>query len=80
MARNTQFAEQLLQRKKKGSSATGEDEEDEYQYYIYVLEANLSFRNGLVIPLLSEFLEYQLGDQQNSKQDQQMSLIIILDT
>lgn len=69
LARNTQFAEQLLQRKKKGSSATGEDEEDEYQYYIYVLEANLSFRNGLVIPLLSEFLEYQLGDQQNSKQD-----------
>ena len=73
LARKDLFTEELLQRKKrKKKSDNNEDklaEEDEYQYYVYVLEANLSFHNGMVIPLLSEFLEYQLGDQQNSKQD-----------
>ncbi len=80
LARKDLFTEQLLQRKKRkkkseNNNANNEEEsaetEDEevYQYYVYVLEANLSFNNGMVIPLLSEFLEYQLGDQQNSKQD-----------
>jgi hypothetical protein len=77
LARNDLFAEQLLQRKKTKKKTdikevamdNSEADEDEYQYYVYVLEANLSFRHGLVIPLLSEFLEYQLGDQQKSKQD-----------
>jgi len=75
LSRNVQFAEQLLERKKKkssnkeGKSENSSDEKVEYQYYIYILEANLSFSNGLVIPLISEFLEYQLGDQLNSKQD-----------
>ena len=67
LARKDLFTEQLLQRKKrKKQGENNEDkpeEEDEYQYYVYVLEANLSFHNGMVIPLLSEFLEYQLGDQ-----------------
>jgi hypothetical protein len=31
--------------------------ENEYQYYAYVLEAVLIFSNGMVLPLLSEFLE-----------------------
>ena len=81
MARKDLFTEQLLQRKKKKKSKNNkegvteteddedEDEDEDYQYYVYVLEANLSFHNGMVLPLLSEFLEYQLGDQQNSKQD-----------
>ena len=79
LARNVLFSEQLLQRKitKKKTdknevavdNSEPDEDKDEYQYYVYVLEANLSFRNGLVIPLLSEFLEYQLGDQQRSKQD-----------
>jgi len=71
LARKALFTEQLLQRKKRKKEGKNnkEDLEDEYQYYVYVLEANLSFHNGMVIPLLSEFLEYQLGDQQNSKQD-----------
>jgi len=75
LSRNQIFTEQLLQRKtsknhkKENESLLTDDKNDDYQYYIYVLEANLSFQNGLVIPLLSEFLEYQLGDQLNSKQD-----------
>ena len=73
LARKDLFSEQLLQRKKrkkkKDKEEMEEEQEQEYQYYVYVLEANLSFHNGMVIPLLSEFLEYQLGDQQNSKQD-----------
>jgi len=48
---------------------TQELQEEDYQYYVYVLEANLSFRNGMVIPLLSEFLEYEHGDMENNKQD-----------
>lgn len=39
------------------------------QYYVYVLEANLAFHNGMVIPLLSEILSYTEGDNKNDKQD-----------
>ncbi len=73
LARKDLFTEQLLQRKKRKKKEKNkediQEDEDEYQYYVYVLEANLSFHNGMVIPLLSEFLEYQLGDQKNNKQD-----------
>lgn len=73
LARKDLFTEQLLQRKKRKKQDKNNkdklEEEDDYQYYVYVLEASLSFHNGMVIPLVSEFLEYQLGDQQNSKQD-----------
>jgi len=34
-----------------------------------VLEASLCFRNGMVIPLMSEFLEYEAGDGEQRKQD-----------
>ena len=30
-------------------------------YYVYVLEASIVFPNGVIIPLLSEFLDYQEG-------------------
>jgi hypothetical protein len=39
------------------------------QQYVYVLEANLVFHNGLTIPLLSEFLSYGEGDPDDHKQD-----------
>ena len=35
----------------------GKGEESKIQYYVSVLEANLVFHNGMVIPFLSEFLE-----------------------
>ncbi len=42
--------ERYLKRKIKGT-------EDKYQYYAYVLEAVLIFSNGMVLPLMSVFLE-----------------------
>ncbi len=39
------------------------------QYYVYVLEAQLTFANGMTIPLCSEFLDYSAGDQEKNKQD-----------
>jgi hypothetical protein len=36
---------------------------------VYVLEANLAFQNGMVIPLLSEVLSYSEGDSERNKQD-----------
>lgn len=44
----------------------GQDEEP--QYYVYVLEAKLVFPNGLVLPLMSEFLNNTL-DEVTNKQD-----------
>jgi len=38
-------------------------------YYVYILEANLIFANGMVIPLMSEILEVTKGDIENNKQD-----------
>jgi len=46
------------------------DTDEEYtQYYVYVLEAQLAFPNGLTLPLMSEFLNYEEGDTSNNKQD-----------
>lgn len=39
------------------------------QYYVYVLQASLAFRDGMSIPLMSEFLSYTEGVAGNSKQD-----------
>jgi len=47
----------------------GQGESARTQYYVYVLEASLSFSNGMVIPLCSEFLGYGLGDSERQKQD-----------
>lgn len=40
-----------------------------FKNYVYVLEANLAFHNGMVIPLLSEILCYTQGDNDKNKQD-----------
>ncbi|MCP4135163.1 MAG: transposase family protein [bacterium] len=39
------------------------------QYYVYILEASLSFHGGMVIPVLSEFLSYTKGDTEQKIQD-----------
>jgi len=57
------WEEECLERKVKKT------EGEESQYYVYVLEANLAFRDGMTIPLMSEFLSYKEGDEGNSKQD-----------
>ena len=57
------MSEEWLQRK------VGKDEDGKEQYYVYVLEANLAFQNGMVIPLMSEFLVYSQGDTSHDKQD-----------
>jgi hypothetical protein len=62
-ARDTLWDENLLQR------THGKGETRHTQYFVYVLEASLAFRNGMVIPLLSEFLEYAKGDTERDKQD-----------
>lgn len=63
LARESQWTEETLQRElKKGESAS-------LQHYVYVLEANLAFHNGMTIPLMSEFLSYADGDIANAKQD-----------
>ncbi|WP_157817397.1 transposase family protein [Candidatus Thiodictyon syntrophicum] len=55
--------ENLLERQ------VGAEDARHTQYFVYVLEASLAFHNGLVIPLLSEFLEYAKGDTKADKQD-----------
>lgn len=62
-SRDTLWDENLLQR------TQGKGEHCHTQYFVYILEASLAFRNGMVIPLLSEFLEYAKGDTDNNKQD-----------
>ena len=69
IAFSTLWDEHLLQRKSGGTVDPDSGEEQDYQYYVYVLEASLSFHNGMVIPLMSEFLTYQPGDGEQSKQD-----------
>jgi len=39
------------------------------QQYVYVLEANLVFHNGMTLPLFSEFLSHAEGDPDDEKQD-----------
>jgi len=60
--------ERKVRTKKKDEDDTEEPEEKK-QYYVYVLEANLAFQNGMIIPLLSEILSYTEGDNDKNKQD-----------
>jgi len=62
-AKDTLWDENLLQR------TQGKRDHRHTQYFVYILEASLAFRNGMVIPLLSEFLELAKGDTDNDKQD-----------
>jgi hypothetical protein len=57
--------EALLQRR----TSSSDEEPVRYRYSVYVLEANLSFCNGMVIPLMTEFLDYREGDSEREKQD-----------
>src|SRR4030067_829384 len=57
------WSDECLERRiKKGDS-------EEKQYYVYILEACLAFQNGMRIPVMSVFLNYQEGDTDNEKQD-----------
>jgi hypothetical protein len=47
----------------------GDGEGHRMRYYVSMLEANLAFHNGMVIPLLTEVLSYTQGDQLRNKQD-----------
>jgi hypothetical protein len=69
IAFSTLWDEHLLQRKAGPTVDPDSEQEQAYQYYVYVLEASLCFQNGMVIPLMSEFLEYQPGDGEQRKQD-----------
>ncbi|HXM21187.1 MAG TPA: transposase family protein [Terriglobales bacterium] len=66
--RNLCWAEECLQRhvqhKEKNGTVTIRP-----QYYVYVLEANFAFPNGMTIPLMSEFLSGTETDPASSKQD-----------
>lgn len=64
-SRNHLWAEECLEKEHKGS----EGEEGIKQYSVYVLEANLAFRNGMSLPLMSEILSFTEGDQDRNKQD-----------
>ena len=61
--RDMPWAEQCLKRE------VGKGEDTHMQYYVYVLEANLAFADGMSIPLMSEFLSYTQGDTDTNKQD-----------
>jgi len=63
------WSDSLQQRRLSAPSKNDPTQEPLYEYYVYVLEANLCFHNGMVIPLMSEFLDYQKGDREESKQD-----------
>ncbi len=63
----TLWCDALQERRLPGSQDT--PEQARYQYHVYVLEANLCLHNGMVIPLMSEFLDYQQGDTEHNKQD-----------
>jgi len=58
------WAQQCLERRGKSK-----EDPEKKQYYVYELESNLAFANGMVIPLLSEVLDYTQGDVQRNKQD-----------
>lgn len=57
------WAEEWLERRR------GSQEGEWVQQYVYVLEANLVFSNGITLPLLSEFLSHAEGDPDDHKQD-----------
>ncbi len=63
MVRKVVWSEECLERK------VGAGEEKKKQYYVYVVEVNLVLENGMVIPLMSEFLEYNPGGPAEEKQD-----------
>lgn len=63
MVRKVAWSEECLERR------VGAGEEKEKQYYVYVVEVDLVLENGMTVPLMSEFLEYNKGDTAEEKQD-----------
>jgi len=63
MVRDYIWSEQCQER------TVGKEDQKYKQYYVYVLEASLSFQNGMTLPLMSEFLSYAEGDTDRKKQD-----------
>lgn len=61
--RNVLRSEACLERAVKSGDNT------QMQYYVYLLQANLSFPNGMSIPLMSEFLSYTEGHTDTKKQE-----------
>ena len=61
--RDVLWDEPLLERQ------VGAEDARHAQYFVYVLEASLAFHNGLLIPLLSEFLDYAKGETTADQQD-----------
>jgi len=57
------FSDEALER------MVGAGEQKKPQYYVYVLEACLAFANGMVIPLMSEFLAHRDGEGSTDAQD-----------
>lgn len=68
LVRNHLWAEECLERQVQHKNEEGTLDRRP-QYYVYVLEANLAFPNGLTIPFMSEVLNDTEGDQASSKQD-----------
>ena len=62
-ARDWPWSDEALER------TVGSGEQKRSQYYVFVLEACLAFANGMVIPLMSEFLSLSEGDLAKSRQD-----------
>ena len=58
------WGEEYLKRHTKG-------QDEKPQYYVYLLEAKLVFPNGLVLPLMSEFLDNTI-DEVTDKQDSEL--------
>jgi hypothetical protein len=67
MIRDVQLGKQW-QTKRVGAvnEETGEKAE---RYVVYVVEASLTFHNGMTIPLMTEFLDAARDDQTHDKQD-----------
>lgn len=63
LARSERLSEHWLERN------VGKADQKRTQYYVSVLEASFVFSNGMVIPLMSEFLDYEKGDTSKHKQD-----------
>lgn len=69
LTRAERWDAQCLERKVRSKKQESPEAEAKKEYYAYVLEANLAFENGMVIPLLSEVLSASQGDSQRDKQD-----------
>ena len=61
--RDTLWSAECSEREVKDGKGT------KMQYFVNVLEANLVFPNGMSIPLMSEFSNYEEGDTETKKQD-----------